>query len=93
MKKFDYQKYREFLNSKIIEFENEYITKKIDKNEGLKELLELAKKEKDFFSLPEEEQKKYLDKLLNYKNTFIIELETEEELNKYLQIDLKQFLY
>ena len=93
MKKFNYQKYREFLNQRILEFEKEFITKKIDENKGLQDLILLVQNEKDFFKLPQEEQNEYLRKLLSYQNTFIIEVESEEELNKYLQIDLTQFFY
>ncbi len=93
MKKFNYQKYREFLNLRILEFEKEFITKKIDENKGLQDLILLVQNEKDFFKLPQEEQNEYLRKLLSYQNTFIIEVESEEELNKYLQIDLTQFFY
>ncbi len=93
MKKFNYQKYREFLNQRILEFEKEFITKKIDENKGLQDLIMLANTEKDFFNLPQEEQNEFLQKLLSYKDTFIIEVESEEELNKYLQIDLTQFFY
>lgn len=93
MKKFNYQKYREFLNLRILEFEKEFITKKIDENKGLQDLILLVQNEKDFFNLPQEEQNDFLQKLLSYKDTFIIEVESEEELNKYLQIDLTQFFY
>ena len=93
MKKFNYQKYREFLNLRILEFEKEFITKKIEENKGLQDLILLVQNEKDFFKLPQEEQNEYLRKLLSYQNTFIIEVESEEELNKYLQIDLTQFFY
>ena len=54
MKKFNYQKYREFLNLRILEFEKEFITKKIEENKGLQDLILLVQNEKDFFKLPQE---------------------------------------